>query len=103
MAVLYTLEDYFGMPRTMLVLLSTIALAFATYSLCCYYFAGNHWRPFLYAISVANVLYCCLTGALVVRLYSQLTALGVAYFVIEIILVLGLVAVERRALSNATS
>lgn len=101
MAVLYTLEDYFGMPGTMVVLLSTIALAFAIYSLCCYYFVGNNWRPFLHAISIANVLYCCLAGALVVRLYSQLTALGVAYFVIEIILICGLVMVERWALSRA--
>jgi hypothetical protein len=98
MGVLAPFEAVFGMPREVLFVLAAIAGVFAMYSLSCYRFAGQHWRPLLKVISIANLLYCCLTLALVVLLYSQLTLWGVGYFLLEIAVVLGVVVLEWRVL-----
>jgi hypothetical protein len=95
--VLAPFEAVFGMPREVLYVLAAIAVVFAVYSLCCYRFAGNQWRPLLKAISIANILYCCLTLFLVVLLYGQLSMWGVGYFLVEIAVVLGVVALEWKA------
>lgn len=97
-AILRTFNEYFGMPKPILDILSIIALAFSVYSFCCYFLVKNNWQPFLRAISIANLLYCCLTTGLVIYNYPRLTILGVSYFVIEIILVCGLVFLEIAAL-----
>jgi hypothetical protein len=43
---------------------------------------------------LANFLYCCLTFTLVVIDFSLLTKLGVAYFLGEIGIVLGVIGIE---------
>jgi len=86
------------MPQSILTILSIIAFAFCVYSICCFFFVNKNWKPFLQAISIANILYCCLTLGLVVYYYPQLTILGITYFSLEIIIVCGLVFFERRTL-----
>jgi len=98
-AILSTFEKHFGMPRQILVFLSVIALVYAIYSICCFYFIDSNWRPFLKTICIANLIYCCLTIGLVINFYSRLTVLGTSYFLLEIILICVLVIIERRALS----
>lgn len=93
-ALLGTFDEYFGMPRGPLLFLSAIALAFCAYSMCCFFFIGRSWQPFLLIISIANLLYCLLTSCLVVYYYSQLTGLGLAYFIVEMVIVCGLALVE---------
>lgn len=100
LGVLRPLKHLFGMPQHILLLLSIPAGVFALYSGCCYLFVGSRWRPLLRVISVANLLYCCVTAGLVIAFYSQLTALGVAYFVLEIGVVCTLVFIEQRAIAN---
>ena len=92
--VLARMEPVFGMPRDLLFLLAGVATCFAIYSLMCWLFVGNKWRHFLRAIAIANTVYCLITLALVVLLYEQLTWLGIAYFIGEIVLVMLLVSVE---------
>ena len=94
--VLTAFNEYFGMPQKTLNILALIALAFAAYSISCYFFIGSNWRLFLKIIAAANLLYCCLTTALVIYFYPQLTILGVSYFLLEIVVVCGLVFVELR-------
>ncbi|MCB0589408.1 MAG: hypothetical protein KDD06_29250 [Phaeodactylibacter sp.] len=92
--VLVQWEHAFGMPRQALYPLAAIAGLFAVYSLSCYWRLSENRRPYLRVIAVANLLYCCLSLALVVYFYSQLTVLGVAYFLVEIAVVLILAGLE---------
>ena len=101
LAILLPFNRQFGMPLHILLILAVPALLFALYSACCFWWTGTRWRPFLRAISVANLLYCCLTAGLVVSHYSQLTGLGVAYFVLEMGVICVLVSVEQRAIRKA--
>jgi len=95
--VLVRLEHIFGMPRSVLYILSLVALGFMVYSFCCYLFVGKNWRPFLTVIAIANLLYCCVTLGLIFYLWEQLTTLGVVYFLGEIIIIVALVHIELKA------
>ena len=100
--VLVRLEYAFGMPRKVLYPLALIACVFAVYSLSCYWFLPQNRGPYLRAIAVANLLYCCLTLGLVVYFYPQLTVLGVAYFFMEIGIVVILAVAEIKTSGRIT-
>ncbi|WP_373523028.1 hypothetical protein [Aquiflexum sp.] len=96
LGILRPFQEYFGMPKDILTFLTLIALAFMVYSFYCYNFLKGNWKPFLFGISIANFLYCCLTLGLVYLFYTELTGLGVAYFLVEVMVVMGLVLLEWR-------
>ena len=84
----------FGMPKYILTYLSLIALSFCMYSTACFFLLKDNWTPFLRAISIANLIYCILTMVLLYINFQELTAHGLAYFTIEILIILALVYVE---------
>jgi hypothetical protein len=88
-----------GMPSEILFFLSITALIYFAYSVCCFFFISDNWRPFLKTICIANVFYCCLTIILVIHFYQQLTVFGIAYFLLETLLICALVFIENRALA----
>lgn len=92
--VLKNYNAYFGLPKTTLNYLSIIALLFSIYSLSCFYLVNKNWHTFLKVISIANLLYCCLTIYLVMYYYTQITAIGLTYFILEISIILILAFVE---------
>lgn len=95
-AVLPSFKEYIGMPQAVLNLLSLIACIYAFYSLTCYFIAGSNWRFLLKIIAIANLFYCSLTATLVVTHYAQLTGFGILYFVVEIIIISSLAAIEWK-------
>lgn len=95
--VLPAFEDSFGMPTTILYYLSSIACVYAIYSISCYILLANNWRPYLKGIAFANLLYCCLTIVLVYHFYQKLTVLGLTYFGLELMVIVSLIIIERRA------
>jgi hypothetical protein len=97
-AVLVQLEEYFGMPRKILYVLSTIAFGYASYSMYCYFFIAGNLRYLLRIIAVANSLYCLLTATLAILYYKQLSVLGIAYFIVEICVIVILVMLEWKAI-----
>jgi hypothetical protein len=99
-AVLARFEDYFGMPRIVLYFLSLVACIYSIYSICCYFFIVDNWRPYLKVIVIANLIYCCLTIGLVFYFYHSLTVLGLIYILLELIIVSGLILMELKALSK---
>jgi hypothetical protein len=101
LGILIPLQGFFGMPKNILIILSLIALAFAVYSLGCYFFLKGNWKLFLFGISIANFFYCCLTLTLIYFFYSELTGLGVTYFLVEVMVVMGLVMVEWKLIVNS--
>jgi hypothetical protein len=100
LAVLRPFEPVFGMPGRVVLLLAGIALLFALYSLCCYFFVAGRWRLFLKIIWAANLLYCGLTAGLLLFFYARLTPLGVGYFLGEIVVIAGLARIERKAFTQ---
>jgi len=101
-AILRTFNEYFGMPQITLTYLSIIAVVFCLYSFTCFILLKDNWQPFLKTISIANLLYCCLTLTLVIYHFQRLTILGITYFFAEIIVVCGLGFVELKTLSMGT-
>lgn len=92
--------DTVGMPQTMLYFLSGVAFTYMVYSLCCYYFVSNKWRPCLIAIAIANILYCCLTTAIVFYFKHLLTVLGLTYFVVDIFILIFLISIEIKTIKK---
>lgn len=92
-------QEFIGMPRNVLYSLALIALGFALYSACCYFFLARNWQPFLRIIAFANLTYCLLTGGLLIYFYQQLTIFGFLYFLSEIMVVCSLVFAEMKVLS----
>ncbi len=94
--VLTHFYDYVGMPTYILKFLSVIGLAFCIYSTTCFFSLTNSWAPFLRALSVANAMYCVLTIVLLCIFFSDLTILGLSYFLIEITIIVVLLYIELR-------
>lgn len=95
--ILVKFEESFGMPRRVLHFLSLVACIFMVYSFCCYFFIARNRRPYLKAIAIANMMYCCLTLGLVFYFYQSLTILGLIYFLLEIMVVSVLIFIELKA------
>jgi len=98
--ILVRFEDSFGMPRTVLYFLSIVPCIYAIYSICCCFLLVSNWGPYLKGIAIANLVYCCLTIVLVIYFYQKLTILGLIYFLLELIVMSGLIIIERMAFSN---
>ena len=100
-AVIARYEAIFGMPIHAVNVLAAIAVGFAIYSVTCYLTRPANWRLFLQFIAIANLLYCVLTLVLLFVYRLDVTALGIAYFIGEIVIVAGLAIYEliiaRRA------
>ncbi|MFW5760909.1 MAG: hypothetical protein ACOCXH_08025 [Cyclobacteriaceae bacterium] len=94
--VLARLEPIFGMPERVLYFLAAIALVFAIYSFLCSRFVKEKWAIYLRGIAMANTLYCMFTLGLIIYWQESLTWLGKAYFIGEILVVMGLVILELK-------
>lgn len=98
--VLRKFEIIFGMPSDVLLLLALLPIFFAVYDYCCYFFLKDNCRPYLKGIAFANLVYCCITILHVIFHYQSLTILGLGYFLVEIVIILILVAVELKAVRD---
>lgn len=94
--VLTQFADFFGMPLSFLLPLSTIAGIFALYSTTCFLSRPKNWKLFLRIIATANLLYCLLTVGVVAMIFSQLTVPGRAYFIGEAVIVTTLAIAEYK-------
>ena len=99
--ILARFESVFGMPREATHWLSIISCLYAVCSFTCFLLITDNWKPYLWLIALANLLYCCLTIYLVVYFYQHLTALGLLYFTGEVMVVIGLAFVELKSASKS--
>lgn len=95
--VLVRLHETIGMQLNILYFLAILPIFFAMYSFSCYFFLADNHRTFLRGIAFANLLYCCITLSLVVYYYNSLTVLGLTYFLVELIIVGVIIAIEFKA------
>ena len=100
LGILAPFDQFFGMPASIVHRLGAIACVFAVYSLACYLRNPAKWKPFLAIILTANILYGCISLALVISYYQQLTIWGLSYFVLELIVLTGVVWIERKGLTD---
>jgi len=98
--VLVKLQPYIGMPIKELYFLAAIPCFFAVYDLICYFKVKENWRPYLKGIAIANLHYCVLSVGLLIYHFPKLTGLGVAYFIGEILIVIGLAWYEVKVVSK---
>jgi hypothetical protein len=98
--ILVRFESLFGMPRETLYFLAFLPCLFALYDLICYLKVKKNELLFLRGIAFANLCYCCLSLGFVVHDYAQLTNLGLAYFILELIVVLFLAAMQLKTSFN---
>lgn len=96
--VLVYFQPFVGMPTGKLYFLAAPAVCFAIYSWRCHFKLKKRWRPFLVGIAVANLLYCIVSLGLVVYYYSELTTLGLTYFLLEMGVVFLVVGIEVRTI-----
>lgn len=94
--ILRNYNEYYGVPEATLICLSIIAVFFSSYSISCFFFLKENWMTFLTVIAYANLLYCVLTIVLLIGCYPILTILGITYFLIEILVICGLVYIELK-------
>lgn len=98
--VLVRFEPVFGMPRETLYFLAFLPCIFAVYDIYCYLRITKNQELFLKFIAAANLVYCVVSTGLVLQHYQRLTNLGLAYFVLEIIVVIVLAMVELKTASG---
>jgi len=98
--VLRKYETYFGVPAQLLVILSILPIVLAGYSFTCILFIAKISPRFLLPIIIANSTYCILTIGLIGYNFNRLTFLGITYFIIEILILFGLIYIEFKILKN---
>ncbi len=100
--VLVMLYPYIGMPVEKLYYLSLAPCVFAVYSYLCYVRKPKSWKKLLAIIAIANLVYCIITFSLLFSEKETLTTLGYLYFIGEIVVILGLVAIELKLALSKT-
>ena len=98
--VIAQLEHLFGIPGPVMYLLAAIAACFAVYSLTSS--GRGAGMPFLRVTSIANLLYCLLTVVVMLHFREQITSLGIAYFIAEILVVFPLALLEFSAANRSS-
>lgn len=93
-------NSHFNFPIDVLYILGGVAAVFSIYSFFSYLFAREKWRKSLGIIAIANLSYCILTAALVVKFLDVISLLAIAYFVGEILLVVALAIWELKVASQ---
>jgi hypothetical protein len=101
--VLRTFQSYIGIPSSILVLLSIIAVCYGVYSFTCFILNPKNGNLLLKVVIIANVIYCALSFGLIIYYFQQLTALGLIYFLGELMVIFGLIYFEIKNLSNSTT
>lgn len=98
--VLTSVQQYIGLPVSVLFVLSAITVLYALYSFSCYWLVTSNWKPYLKTIIIANGLYACSTIALLLYYFQQVTAIGLIYFALEFLVMLVLIIFETKVLSH---
>lgn len=98
--VLTYFESTFGMPHKVLYFLSAFACLFALYSFWNYWKFKENWKPYLRVIATVNLLYCLLTASLVIYFRQELTTWGCLYFLLEMMVIIGLVVLEFKTVGK---
>ncbi|WP_428225417.1 hypothetical protein [Flavobacterium sp.] len=79
-------ESIFGISQQICNQLILFPFLFSLFSISAYLWSKHQWPKYIKTIALANLLYCCLTTAIMLINYGELSFLGISYFIIEIII-----------------
>lgn len=94
--ILPLFQELIGMPTNILLYLSLFATALFFYSTYCFHSIKTNFSKHFIRISIANYSYCLISIFLLIIHFSQLTALGISYFIVEKLIVLTLATLELK-------
>ncbi|MEM6292771.1 MAG: hypothetical protein AAGA54_15970 [Myxococcota bacterium] len=97
LSITLAFQPLFGMPTRTLWGLVLLAVGFVAYSLSCWVRRAP-LRPWLPVVMTANLAYCGVVAAALVAHTAEMTAFGTAYFAVEMVVIVGVVIVERAVL-----
>jgi hypothetical protein len=89
-------SDYFGINHSTFQLLAILPIVFCIYSACCFLFVKRSFKPFIQIIALANLLYCIISLILLGTLFSEITILGLSYFVVELTIIALIISIEFK-------
>jgi hypothetical protein len=98
--ILAQLEQYFGMPKHALYLLSGIAFGLFIYSMSCHRIIKSNWKPFLIILIICNIIYSLISLGLIIKYSEELTELGWIYFILELIVIGIIIIMEYKLYLN---
>jgi hypothetical protein len=98
--ILAQLEQYFGMPKKVLYLLSGIAFCLFIYSISCHRLLKSNWKPFLRILIIGNVIYSLISLGLIIKYSEKITELGWMYFTLELAVIEFIIIVEYKSYTN---
>ncbi len=101
LSITLAFQPRFGMPTRTLWGLAALAVCFVTYSLTCW-MRRAPLRPWLPIVMSANLAYCVVVAAALVLHTAEMTAFGTAYFAVEMVVIVGVVILERAVLRAAS-
>ncbi len=91
-------ESIFGMPKQIVLILVVPPVLYATYSFGIYLFVHKNHGKYLKTIAIANLAYCALSMGYVYYYFDYLTALGLVYFIGEVLIIFTLVCIELKSI-----
>lgn len=94
--LLFTFDEYFGMPKHIISIFIGIATALFLYSLLIYLTSPNNWRNYLKAAAMLNMGYCAFTIYKSYQFFDNLTVYGILYFAGEVLLIIFLSVFELK-------
>ena len=94
--VLPQLQGYIGIPNNILFFFASLACLFSVFSFWHYFNFLPKFQTRLKFIALANFLYCILTIFLLIPLKGTISTLGTIYFVVEVLIILVLAALEFK-------
>lgn len=95
--VLKTYQEFIGISSLSLTMLAALGVIFGIYSILCFLLTPSNWRFCLRFIGIANILYCILTIFIVISSIETITIIGIGYFVLEVIIIIILAAIELKS------
>lgn len=101
--ILTYFHPLFGMPVEKCYVLGAVAVIFSIYSFSCAIQLKKKHAPFLKFIAITNGIYCLITTGFVIYYFSELSTLGVIYFVVETLVVAFVIALEWRVANQLST
>lgn len=101
--LLYSFEDFFGMPKSVIKIFIFIATIFFVYSTTIYFIRPINWKLYLNISALLNISYCLFTIYHLHQNLDIITLYGYTYFIAEILVILILSTYELKNSTTTTT
>lgn len=98
--ILAQLEQYFGMPKKVVYLLSISAFGIFIYSFLCYRYVKLNSKSWLRFLIVLNSLYVLTSVGMLIQFSPSISYLGWIYFTLELLVIGSIISIEYKVQAN---